>query len=68
MALKIWSGSAWQQASAIKVWNGSAWTSASSGKVWNGSAWVEFHGALAATLPDENPGVYSINIIANDDY
>jgi hypothetical protein len=65
MALKVWNGTAWTSASAIKVWNGTAWTSASSGKVWNGSAWVEFHGALAATLPDQNPGVYSINIASS---
>ena len=66
MPLNVWSGSAWQQASAIKVWNGSAWTSASSGKVWNGSAWVEFHGAIGATLPDQNPSTYAINIVAVD--
>ena len=49
MALKVWSGSAWQQASAIKVWNGTAWTSATAGKVWNGSAWVEFFGFTPTT-------------------
>jgi hypothetical protein len=60
MPLKIWSGTAWQQASAIKVWNGSAWTSATAGKVWNGSAWVSFFGDLVA-LPG-NP--YSISGVA----
>jgi len=61
MPLKIWSGTAWQQASAIKVWNGSAWTSATAGKVWDGSAWVSFFGDLVA-LPG-NP--YSISGLAN---
>lgn len=70
MALKVRNGSsAWDTVSAIKIRNGSsAWVSATAGKIWNGTAWVEFFGALGATLPDQDPGLYSINIPAVDDY
>ena len=64
MALKVWSGSAWQQASAIKVWNGTAWTSATAGKVWNGSAWVNFFGGLPI-LPQFNNTTYDIELDAS---
>lgn len=65
MAIKVWNGTAWTSGSAIKVWDGSAWVSASTGKVWNGTAWQQFfNGALAATLPDQFPSTYSINIDA----
>ena len=61
MPLKIWSGTAWQQASAIKVWNGTAWTSATAGKVWNGSAWVSFFGDLVA-LPGNPYTIDAVNL------
>ena len=51
MALKVWNGTAWQEASAIKVWDGSAWASATAGKVWDGSAWTNFFGGALVSLP-----------------
>lgn len=39
LTAKVWTGSAWKDATAVKVWTGSAWKDASAVKAWNGSAW-----------------------------
>lgn len=67
MAIKIRNGSsAWSTASAIKVRSGAGtWTNITNGYVRGPSGWQSFYGALAATLPDQNPGLYSINIASS---
>lgn len=60
MALKVWNGSSWVEATGLKAWNGSTWAAANQASVWNGSSWVQFYSGVQITL-NNTYSVSSIN-------